>query len=56
MFYFKETDSKLLDKILKTPLGIQFLVDQLKVTQQIIEEIKPKVIVVFNAKAACILA
>lgn len=51
MFYFKETDSKVLDKFLKQPLGIQFLVEQLIITQQIIEEIKPKIIVVFNAKA-----
>jgi hypothetical protein len=51
LFYFKETDSKLLDKFLKQPLKIQFLVDQLRITQQIIEEIKPKVIVVFNTKA-----
>jgi len=51
MFYFKETDSKMLDSLIKQPLGIQFLVEQLIITQQLIEEIKPKVIVVFNAKA-----
>lgn len=51
IFYFKETDSKILDRFFKQPLGIQFLVDQLKITQQLIEEINPKVIVVFNAKA-----
>jgi hypothetical protein len=51
LFYFKETDSKILDAFLKQPLGVRFLVEQLKITQHIIEEINPKIIVVFNAKA-----
>ncbi len=51
MFYFKETDSKILDTFLKQSLGVRFLVEQLKITQHIIEEINPKIIVVFNAKA-----
>lgn len=51
LFYFKETDSDIIDYFLKQPVAIQFLVEQLKVTQAIIEEISPKVIVVFNAKA-----
>jgi len=51
LFYFKETDSRIVDNLLKNPVAIQFLVEQLKVTQAIIEEISPKVMVVFNAKA-----
>ncbi len=51
LFYFKETDSKMLDHFFRQPVSIQFLVEQLKITQQLIEEIKPKIIVVFNAKA-----
>jgi hypothetical protein len=51
MFYFKDTDSKKLDQFLTQSLRIQFLVEQLKITQQLIEELNPKVIVVFNAKA-----
>ena len=51
LFYFKETDSNIVDDFLKHPVAIQFLIEQLKVTQAIIEEISPKVIVVFNAKA-----
>lgn len=51
VFYFKETDSKKLVQFLTQPLRIQFLVEQLKITQQLIEELNPKVIVVFNAKA-----
>lgn len=51
LFYFKETDSNIIDDFLKHPVAIQFLIEQLKVTQAIIEEISPKVIIVFNAKA-----
>jgi len=51
LFYFKETNSDMVDNFIKHPVAIQFLVEQLKVTQAIIEEISPKVIVVFNAKA-----
>lgn len=53
LFYFKETRQDYLRKsILKNPLGVQFLVDQLRITQQVIEEIiKPKVIVIKNKES-----
>lgn len=51
LFYFKETDSSVIEQMLQSPLAVQFLVEQLRITQALIEEIAPKVIVVFNAKA-----
>ncbi len=53
LFYFRRTDQKDLTKrILKHPDGISFLVDQLRITQQTIEEIiKPKVIVIKNKES-----
>lgn len=51
LFYFKETNGKMLEQFLTQSLRKQFLIEQLKITQQLIEELNPKVIVVFNAKA-----
>lgn len=55
IFYFREKDQNQLRKgILKTNNpGIHFSVDQLKVTQQVIEDIiKPKVIIVKNRESS----
>jgi len=54
IFYFREKEQKeLKNGILKSPTGVRFLVDQLKITQYVIEEIiKPKVIVVKNKESA----
>lgn len=54
IFYFREKEQLRLKKeILKNSIGIEFLVDQLKVTQYIIEEIvKPKLIIVKNKESA----
>lgn len=54
IFFFREKEQKQLKNgILKSSSGIRFLADQLKITQQIIEDIiKPKVIIVKNKESA----
>lgn len=54
IFYFREKEQKKLKNgIIKNTRGIEFLVDQLKITQFIIEKIiKPKVIIVKNKESA----
>lgn len=53
IFYFRETDQNYLKReILKSAEGINFLVDQLTITQNVIEEvIKPKLIIVKNKES-----
>lgn len=50
-FVFRETDQKQLDKLLALPDGLDFLVKQLIVTQGIIEELKPELIIICNSGA-----
>lgn len=54
IFYFREmSQQKIKKELLKNPMGIHFLVDQLQITQKLIEEvIKPKVIIVKNRESA----
>lgn len=54
IFYFREITQKELKKgIINSSTGVRFLVDQLKITQYVIEEIiKPKVIIVKNKESA----
>ena len=54
IFYFREKTQILFkNEILKSNEGIQFAVDQLKLTQSIIEDIiKPKIIIVKNKESA----
>lgn len=54
LFYFRETDQKFLrNQILKTPHGLSFAVDQIKLSQEVIETIiKPKLIIVKNKESA----
>ena len=49
LFYFRETDQKKLDLIIKNE--IQFIVEQLRLTNEIIKQINPQIIVVANSKA-----
>lgn len=53
IFYFRETDQKFLqNQILKNPEGINFAVDQIRLTQEVIETIiKPKIIIVKNKES-----
>ena len=50
IFYFREQDQRFLnDKILNSPNGIRFVIDQLNLTMHIIEEIvKPKLLIIKN--------
>ena len=48
---FKETDQKYIEELFKKPNGIEFLFDQIQVAKARLEHIKPKVILVANAKA-----
>jgi hypothetical protein len=54
IFYFRETNQNFLrNQILKNPAGINFAVDQIKLTQEVIERIiKPKLIIVKNKESA----
>lgn len=54
IFYFRETDQNFLrNQILKNPEGLKFAVDQIKLTQEVIETIiKPKLIIVKNKESA----
>jgi len=54
IFYFREKNQKQLrNGILKCAEGVQFLVDQLKISQRVIEQIiRPKVILVKNMESA----
>jgi hypothetical protein len=54
IFYFREKEQTFLrEKVLKSSAGIPFIVDQINLTQHIIEDvIKPKVIIVKNKESA----
>lgn len=54
IFYFRETDQSFLrNQILKNAEGINFIIDQIKLTQKVIETIiKPKLIIVKNEESA----
>jgi hypothetical protein len=47
----RETKQKLVQSIYRTDLGVDFILEQLKVARQIIEEAKPRIIVVCNTLA-----
>lgn len=51
LFYFRATNQKTLDSFLKTEISLKFLCEQLVLTQEILEEIKPKLILVFNKRS-----
>lgn len=53
IFYFREQDQSYLnDKILSSPNGIRFVVDQLNLTMHIIEDIvKPKLLIIKNKES-----
>jgi hypothetical protein len=53
IFYFREQEQRFLnDKILGSPNGIRFVVDQLNLTMHIIEEIvKPKLLIIKNKES-----
>lgn len=54
IFYFREMNQKILStQILKTTGGLNFIAEQLRLTQQVIEDvIKPKIIIVKNKESA----
>ncbi len=53
IFYFREKDQRFLKELLTYPQGIRFIVEQLNLTQHLIEDvIKPKVIIVKNRESA----
>lgn len=52
IFCFRHTDQKVIWQFTKDPVGIMFIAEHLQLTQLIIEEIKPKLILVFNKTAA----
>jgi len=53
IFYFREQEQRFLnDKILGSPNGIKFVVDQLNLTMHIIEEIvKPRLLIIKNKES-----
>ncbi|MBN2730632.1 MAG: hypothetical protein JXR53_15515, partial [Bacteroidales bacterium] len=52
LFCFRHTDQKIIWQFTEDPIGLEFIVEHLKITQQIIEEMHPKTILVFNRTAA----
>lgn len=50
LFFFRETDQKKLDLIIRNET--MFIVEQLRLTNEIIKNINPKVIIVANSKSA----
>jgi hypothetical protein len=55
LFYFRETKQDIITDILKQPNGVAFLWEQLQITDTLIRESKPKIIVVCNALAGTFL-
>ncbi len=52
LLFFRETSQKYIDEIIKNhPAGLDFIWQQLLVSKQILEAIRPKVIIVSNTKA-----
>jgi hypothetical protein len=51
LFYFRETDQNIVDELIATQEGLDFVVQQLRLTHKIIGHISPKIIVVCNSKA-----
>jgi hypothetical protein len=51
LFYFRATNQRDLNLFLKDEIGLQFLCEQLLLTQEVLEEIKPKLILVFNKRS-----
>lgn len=54
IFYFRETNQNFLrNNILRNSKGLEFIIDQIKLTQEVIESIiKPKLIIVKNKESA----
>ena len=52
LFYHKHSDQKQLEHFMKDDVGKAFLTEQLEITRQILSDIKPKLILLFNRKAA----
>src|ERR1035437_5849283 len=48
LFYFRATKQRNIDMLLKNGTSLKFLCEQLILTQEIIEQLNPKLIVVFN--------
>lgn len=48
LFYFRQTEQVKLKDFFDDKVGINFLVEQLCITKSFIEELKPKLIIVFN--------
>jgi hypothetical protein len=51
LFYYREGDQTIVNRLMKSELGLAFLCEQLKLTQEILEVLKPAIIVVSNASA-----
>lgn len=51
LFYFRETEQGNLNMLLKNDTSLQFLCKQLALTQEILEELNPNLIVVLNKRS-----
>ncbi len=51
LLYFQETKQNAIDSIMKEQYGVPFIYEQLKVSKKILEQVKPKVLIVCNTKA-----
>ncbi len=55
MLYFRETKQNNIDEIMSVSFGREFIVKQLEISKNILENVKPKIIVVCNTKARQLL-
>lgn len=51
LFFFRETEQKKIAEILKDDIGVDFICQQLRLTIDLMEKIKPEIIVVCNSGA-----
>lgn len=52
LLIFRETNQKYIDTLMSEPEGCGFLIEQLEIAKERLSHIKPKVVIVNNAKAA----
>lgn len=51
LLYFRETNQKYINDLLKKPHGVEFITQQLEISKKVICEAKPKILIVSNTMA-----
>lgn len=55
MLYYRETRQELVDEIIHDKIGLAFVLRQLNITKQVLEAVKPKVLIISNTMARRLL-